>query len=242
MLRVGILRWEGALATRLLIVDNSVNPAIYTPVQHWARFAGIPSHVLRPDSPLPGDLRAFSHAFVTGSEASITHEDSWIARQCEIVRMLAQLRIPTLASCFGHQMLAKALWGASFVRRSPTPEFGWVDVTLNRKGLADPLLEGVALTFQTYSAHFDEIAPLPPDFHVLGTSPRCPHAVVRVGDLPMWGLQHHPEIDIPQGKRLLEGILMMMPEKAETIRAATFPIPRDSEHVRQIVVNFLRIR
>ncbi len=226
---------------RLLILDNSVHPDLYTPVQHWSSFTGLQAQVLRPETPIPLDLRQFTHAFVTGSEASIVAQDSWIGRQCEVVRELARLRVPTLASCFGHQMLAKALWGRTFVRRSPTPEFGWVQVELTSQGEADPLLAGVCRTFHTYSAHFDEIAPLPPDFRVLGLSSRCPHAIVRVGDLPMWGLQHHPEISIPQGSALLEALRMMMPERLELIDMSTQPSAQDSLQIHPLVKNFLAI-
>lgn len=232
---------EALVSVKLLIVDNSLHPEVYTPVQHWTRFTGVQGTVLRPEDPIPEDLATFTHAFVSGSEASICADDPWIERQCEVVRRLAAGRVRTLASCFGHQMLAKALWGRSFVRRSPTPEFGWVEVELTQAGRSDPVLSGVDPVFHTYSAHFDEIAPLPPDFVVLGRSQRCPHAVVRVADLPMWGLQHHPEISIQQGAALLDALRMMMPERLETIEDATQPTQKDSLQVIPMVRNFLSL-
>lgn len=229
------------MAVRLLIVDNSLHPEIYTPVSHWTRFTGVSGTVLRPEDPLPGDLTTYTHAFVTGSEASICAREPWIERQCEVVRLLATHRIRTLASCFGHQMLARALWGNGFVRRSPTPEFGWVEVSLTDAGQKDEVMAGVDPQFHTYSAHFDEIAPLPPDFLVLGRSARCPHAIVRVSGLPMWGLQHHPEISIQQGAALLDALRIMMPERTDLIEGGTQSTQKDSLQVIPMVRNFLRL-
>jgi hypothetical protein len=57
---------------RLLIVDLSVNPAIYRPVDHWrphVEALGVPVDVCRPpDGDAPADLAPYSHAILTVGE------------------------------------------------------------------------------------------------------------------------------------------------------------------------------
>ncbi len=226
---------------KLLVVDNSLNVPAYRPVGHWEALAREKLIVHRPEQETSVDLAGVSHVFVTGSEASINEDAEWIERQAALLRRIVALGIPTLASCFGHQLLARALWGKTFVRRSPTPEFGWVNVTINEVGLKDDLLSGCTASFDCYSAHFDEIAPLPPGFVCLASSLRCPNAIVRVGELPVWGIQHHPEIDIPTGTALLHALAEMMPERVSIIEEAAQLEPRDSGSAALIVKNFLTV-
>ena len=162
---------------RLLIVDLSVNPAIYRPVDHWRRHVealGVPVDVCRPpDGDVPADLALYSHAILTGSEASILADTEWIVRACELTRALDARKVRLLGSCFGHQMLARALSGLAFVRRTPTPEFGWVEVRKTGSGARDPLTAALPDRCHVYTSHFDEVWPLPPGWRVW---PRPPTA------------------------------------------------------------------
>jgi GMP synthase-like glutamine amidotransferase len=151
---------------KLLVLDNSLDVPAYRPVGHWEALAQEPLLVHRPQDDLELDLAGVTHVFVTGSEASINEESSWIERHALLLRRIVALRIPTLASCFGHQLLARALWGKSFVRRSPTPEFGWVEVGLNARGLHDELFEGCSSSFNCLLRSLRRDSPATPGFRL----------------------------------------------------------------------------
>ena len=68
-----------SMETRLLIVDGSIDPSVYRPVDQWARFLrGTPFDVMRPPAgDVAPDLDAFTHVLVTGSEASLLDPEPW---------------------------------------------------------------------------------------------------------------------------------------------------------------------
>jgi hypothetical protein len=56
--------------TRVAIVDNSINPSVYKPVEHWAAFLRVPFSPFRaPDGRFAGLKEGFTHIILTGSEA-----------------------------------------------------------------------------------------------------------------------------------------------------------------------------
>jgi GMP synthase-like glutamine amidotransferase len=229
---------------RLLIVDLSVNPAIYRPVEHWrphVEACGVAFDVCRPPAnqwPRAG-LDGYSHALLTGSEASINQDTAWILGTCKLTRALAERGVALLGSCFGHQLLARALSGKAFVRRSPTPEFGWVEVVKAAALEPDPLAEALPERSWMYCAHFDEACDLTDDWVTLATSAHCAHAVMRWAKGRAWGLQPHPEIGVDEGKALYAALLSTMPDRKEVLTAAFHPEPRDSLLTGAIVKAFL---
>jgi putative transcriptional regulator len=67
-----------------------------------------------------GRRAPYSHAILTGSEASILADTEWIVRTCDLTRALDARGVKLLGSCFGHQMLGRALSGPGG-RRVTTP-------------------------------------------------------------------------------------------------------------------------
>ena len=229
---------------RLLIVDLSVNPAVYRPVQHWrphVEALGVRADVCRPpDGDVPADLAPYSHAILTGSEASILADTPWIRRACDLTRALDARGVKLLGSCFGHQMLARALAGRSFVRRTPTPEFGWIDVTKLAGGAApDAVTEALPGRFAVYTSHFDEVWPLPPGWERVAETAGCSCAVVRRASGGAWGIQPHPEIGVDEGLALQASYLDTMPERRGVLEAAWHAEPRDDRITPALVRGFL---
>jgi len=230
---------------RLLIVDLSVNPDVYRPVAHWGPHitaAGVAFDACRPpDGDVPANPAPYSHAILTGSEASILHETPWIERACELTRVLDARGVKLLGSCFGHQLLARALSGRAFVRRSPTPEFGWVEV---RKcaGLArDPVVDALPDRCHVYTSHFDEVFPLPPGWELAAETADCACAVVRRASGGVWGIQPHPEIEIAEGLALQASYLKTMPENCAVLKARWHAAPMDDRVAGAIVKGFLAV-
>jgi GMP synthase-like glutamine amidotransferase len=229
--------------SRLLIVDMSVNPVIYRPVTHWrphVEALGVPFDVCRPpDGAAPEDLGPYSHAILTGSEASILADTGWVVQACELTRALAERGVTLLGSCFGHQMLGRALSGRAFVRRTPTPEFGWVELRKRDGGTRDPIADALPARCHVYTSHFDEVFPAPPGWEIVADTAGCACAVMRHAGGRSWGIQPHPEIEIEEGRALQASYLVSMPERREVLAAGWHPEPRDDRIAAAVVKAFL---
>jgi GMP synthase-like glutamine amidotransferase len=226
--------------TRILIVDGSVFPDIYRPTEHWRALAGeVPcDSVHLPSGEAPPDLGAYTHIIITGSERSVVDWEPWYAVEADIIERAVRARKPVLASCFGHQMLARTLSGDRHVRRSETPEFGWASVDLVAD---DPLFAGLPSPFHVFVSHFDEVCDPPAPWLVLARNGDCAVHAMRYGELPVWGIQAHPEITPAEGRALLEGFLVKVPEKAHIVGPALSREPRDDGLGRVLVERFLRL-
>jgi len=220
----------------IAIVDNSIDPTIYRPVEHWSRYLDAPWRAFvarRGEFPRPG---AFSHIILTGSESSIVDREPWALAEAEMLREAVVRGAAVLGSCWGHQLLAFALAGEAHVRRAAAPEIGWISI---RMGRSSDLLGPAGTTAFTFSIHYDEVCDLPSGFEVLASSDACSVQAFRFGDNPVWGLQCHPEIDVPTGLQTLRDLVDRDFKGREALVAALAQTPRDSGLIGRIVRAFL---
>jgi GMP synthase-like glutamine amidotransferase len=226
-------------AMKVAIIDNSIDPEVYKPVEHWSAFLGVPWEAFRASEGRLPDLAAgFSHVIITGSEASIVEREPWVEEEVRLVGAALSQGFPILGSCYGHQLLALALRGPEKVRRSPRPEIGWIPLRIEHKStiLGEP---GTAYAF---SSHFDEVIGLDREFRVLASTPGCAVQAFELRRRPVWGIQFHPEIDIPAAREFLVNILGRAPANAVLFEDALRLAPRDSGLIRTIVDGFLAAR
>jgi GMP synthase-like glutamine amidotransferase len=221
------------------LVDNSVDPSVYKPVDHWKTFLGVPWEAFRAVEGCFPDLeRGYTHLILTGSETSILDREDWVEGELEIIREALEKRIPILGSCFGHQILALALRGPAHVRRSPQPEVGWLPVRIEKKSS----LLGRRGEAYSFTIHFDEVIGLDDEFIILASTPECPVQAFELRSGPAWGIQFHPEINIPAARELLRNLVRLKPETSPLFERALKTKPRDSGLIRRIVRGFLNAR
>jgi GMP synthase-like glutamine amidotransferase len=229
---------------RFLLVDNAIDHGMYRPLEHWAALAGFEPERVHPPGgdpwPRPGE---HTHVLLSGSESSITAREAWAEEELRWVQRAARCGARILGSCWGHQLIAVALGGPDCVRCSPTPEFGWERIEpVARRGGGGPDAPDALIveTFEAFVSHFDEVVPgCRPELRVLATSPGCPVQALRWGDLPVWGIQAHPEIDPPTGRSFLEVAMERWPDHAARFRAALEGPVRDSHCGRTLLARFL---
>jgi len=221
---------------RIAIIDNSVDPSIYKPVEHWSTALFEEWVAFRaPEGELPGQTNDFSHVLLTGSEASILNHEKWMADEIEFVRDAFRRNRSILGSCYGHQLLAVALAGRAHVRRCRKPEIGWIPIEILR---ANSLL-GKKRRAWTFSLHYDEVIDLPQPFVVLASTASCPIQAFGYPNRNVWGLQIHPEINIPAAQALMKALVGLNPESRLLYETALASRPRDSGLILQIINNFL---
>lgn len=220
------------------LIDNSIDPSVYTPVDHWNKHLPCTSRSFRaPDGEFPDlDSDRFTHIILTGSEASILERESWVTPEVEFVRDAVHRDIPILGSCWGHQLLALALSGPSSVRRCPHPELGWLPIEV----LGDSQLLGPrAQTYDVFTLHFDEVVNLDSGYRALASTPQCPIHAFKLKDGPVWGIQSHPEIDIEDGRQLLRNLAEQGTPNSDLFLSVLGTSARDSGLIEHLVRGFL---
>jgi len=224
---------------KIAIIDNSIKPEIYRPVEHWTSFFEAEFESFRaPQNRYPDLDHGFTHLIVTGSEASIIYRDAWVDKEIDVVKSALDRGIPILGSCWGHQLLALVLSGPESVRRAPVPEIGWLPIRITE----GREFFGIKESFHAFALHFDEVVDLGSDFRILASTDACSIHAFQYQDRPVWGVQSHPEIDISNGKALLEDFLLVKPEAEPLIRNALDAEKCDSGSVRDILRRFISCR
>jgi GMP synthase-like glutamine amidotransferase len=190
--------------TRLLFVDNSGASKLYSPVDHWRPF--FPDDVRVVDA-AAGELtglepRDYTHVILSGSESCTLEDKEWMLREENLIRALAAEKIPLLGSCFGHQLIAKALFGRDTLRVRPSAEVGWREI---RAIAHDPLWGSGGEAQWGVLFHRDQVTSVPSEAAVLvASSQDCPVQAFKVRGLPIWGVQAHFEIGVGEGYRMLK--------------------------------------
>lgn len=150
--------------------------------------------------PCPTSAAPYSGIFVSGSGASVCAPSPWVDAAAGLLRDAAEREVPVLGVCFGHQLLPYALFGPSHVRRTPTPELGWVEI---ERTVDHPLLEGFDPRFTAFESHRDEVLLVDDELDVLARNADCAVQAFQVRGLPHYGVQFHPEMGLGEIEALI---------------------------------------
>ena len=224
---------------KVAILDNSLNPAVYNPVDHWRSYLSVPWQAFRPKKgDLPSLEQGFSHLLLTGSEASILEPEGWVEAEVQFVREGVERGLAVLGSCYGHQLLALALAGQQHVRRCAQPELGWLPIRLLRSSR----LLGAGGNPYSFSIHFDEVVGLPGSFEVLASTETSPVQTFCLKGRPVWGLQPHPEIEPATARRILTDLSRLNPALGPLYQKALASRANDSGLAGKVVRAFIQAR
>ncbi|MDH3416138.1 MAG: hypothetical protein OEM64_07520 [Gammaproteobacteria bacterium] len=130
--------------------------------------------------------------------------------------VLRELRLPVLGICFGHQVIGM-LYGAEV-------SIGTEDRDLRRMEIlqGEPLFAGLSGEDEFQEDHIEEIT-LPRGFIHLATSSHCFNEAMAHPELPVCGVQFHPESSGRAGKALIANFLSIAPNAANLRRSTLSP-------------------
>lgn len=115
-----------------------------------------------------------------------------------------EMNIPILGICYGMQLIVSHFRGK--VQHQTKREYGQAILQIKK---SHPLLEGLALEEKVWMSHGDTISELSPEFIVLASTSSAPYAVIAHKNLPIFGLQFHPEVvHTPNGKTILQNLVL----------------------------------
>ena len=218
----------------VLILDNAIHWFLFRPPWHWKPYLrDVDVDVVNVPSgrPIP-PLDSYTHVLLTGSEASILQPKPWFEREEAAIREAVDLGIPILGSCFGHQMLVRALSGPEHLTRSPVPEIGWISLDRLQE---DELFVDAPDPWHTFSYHLDEVVGPPEPWRVLARSAISPVHVIRYGDRPIWGIQAHPELPLWKA-RLFLAIYLSFAKRERRRLVSAMRKPSQEDRVTDTVV------
>ncbi len=155
-----------------------------------------------PENDLPDSIRGYDRIILSGSRTSCLEEGPWISRLDELLKEALRESRPILGVCYGHQALNRVLGGRSVLRKSQPGEWGWTEIEIVERA---PLFEGLADRFWSFAAHFEEVSELPKGMRLLAKSAACAIQACRLEDLPVYGIQFHPEKDLPSTVKSIAG-------------------------------------
>lgn len=141
------------------------------------------------------DLDELDAVVLTGSTAGVYEADAypWMHSQMALVEDLVEREIPTLAICFGHQLVNAALGGRVEAVETTAR---LVDVDFED----DPLFDGVEPVVP--AVHGDVVVDPAPDMDVVASTDYYDAFATRHRDAPLWSTQFHPEFTAAHRDRL----------------------------------------
>jgi para-aminobenzoate synthetase len=139
-------------------------------------------------------------------------------------QVLRQVRVPVLGVCLGHQGIGAHFQGA--VSRAPAARHGHVS---RIKHSGDELFHGIPQNFPAVRYHSLCLTePLPAELEPLAWAEDGVLMALRHRELPIWGVQFHPESVLTQyGGKLLRNFRGAV-ERHRASRAAAVPAPAAS--------------
>lgn len=146
-------------------------------------------------------------------EYSATQDYEWMPAVLDLVRIAFERCIPTFGSCWGHQIIARAL-GGRVIHDSALAELGCHPVTLTSAGKDDPLFGAFPERFLANMGHHDRVVELPPEAVELAYSDTQRYQAFRIDGRPMYGTQFHSELDARRERERLYRYRQHYPEIA----------------------------
>ncbi len=99
--------------------------------------------------------------------------------------------IPILGICYGHQLIAVHFGGRRAVTPARQREYGRTSIKLD---VESPLFAGLPGELDVWMSHGDLVESAPAGFAVLAQSGATPVAAMVHPELPIYGVQFHPEV------------------------------------------------
>ena len=187
----------------IAMIDN-YDSFTYNVVQQL-REMGADLRVFRNDALSVAELAALAPAALVVSPGPGRPEDAGIS--AEAIRAFAG-KIPILGICLGHQAIG-LVYGARIVKAARIMHGKVSDVTCDGSGVFRGLESRPFKAMRYHSLCLDPET-LPPELVVTATADDGCIMGVRHRDLPVFGVQFHPEsIMTPAGKRILRNFLKM---------------------------------
>ena len=125
---------------------------------------------------------------------SAAGEGVWLDRALDSLRLVYDKAVPTFASCWGFQAMARAM-GGEVVHDLSRAEIGTHRLWLTDAGKNDPVFGPLSDVFFGQMGHEDIVTKLPPNAVLLAYSKKVQNQAYCFPDRPIYCTQFHPELN-----------------------------------------------
>lgn len=149
----------------------------------------------------PAAAENYTAIIVTGSAAMVSHREDWSVHTGTWLKKAVAGGTPTLAVCYGHQLLAQVFGGEV----GPNPNgrhIGSREVRLTADAEKDELFSGLPEKFFAQTSHLESVLSLPEGAVRLAKADEDDNYAYRIGDMA-WGVQFHPEFSAEATRRYI---------------------------------------
>lgn len=210
---------------RILIID--FGSQFTQLIARRVREIGVYSEIFAFDAPDQAIIDFAPQGIIlSGGPQSTTSDD------CPKINPLVfDLNVPILGICYGMQALAMHFGGQ--VVSGSHQEFGEVSLQIDE---IDQLLQGIEFN-QVLMSHGDCVAKLPENFVATASSPTAPIVAMSHKNLPVFGVQFHPEVTrTHNGTALLRRFVVDICNCKQNWNSEQF-LAQKSQQIRKIVGN-----
>ncbi len=179
----------------LLILHNGTKPNGAHRVARWFEDRGLQASVYWAyNNQFPNQLDMFDGCFITGSPHGAYEDIPWIHKEHKLIQKMAEQELPILGVCFGSQILGSALCGRDQLFRRTACEVGFLSLQMMPQAQTDLLTAQLGESLNMFVWHNDEVRATHPDMVILASTLECPNQIWRYKNMPIWGVQGHPEL------------------------------------------------
>ena len=147
------------------------------------------------DAPPAELFDAIDVVLIGGSgDHSVVRGGPWLSGALGAMETLYERFIPTFASCWGFQALARAL-GGRVVTDHGRAEVGVLRLDLTEAGRRDPVFGPLGGGFPAVIGHEDIVDELPEGAVSLASSATVENEALKFSGKPIYATQFHPELD-----------------------------------------------
>jgi GMP synthase-like glutamine amidotransferase len=186
------------------------------------------------ESDYPEDIDDCDAYLITGSNAGIYDDKSWIKQLHDYVITLDDRKKKLIGICFGHQLIAQALGGLA-----QKSEKGWgVGLSTSTVYISKPWMEPAKETFALLISHQDQVTALPPQAELIAGDDFCAYASYQIGD-HILTFQGHPEFTPDYARQRMQDRREIIGE--QRYQQGMVSLNRDTDHllIAKWIINFL---
>ena len=135
---------------------------------------------------------------LSGGPNSVTESYTPRIPQC-----IFDIAVPILGICYGMQTLAEQMGG--HVISANQKEFGHSELEVVSESI---IFQNLNKKINVWMSHGDQVQDLPDDFNLTASTATAPIAAMEHKDLPIYGIQFHPEVThTDNGQKILENFI-----------------------------------
>lgn len=175
------------------------------------------------------NINKYSAYIISGSRSSHKDEYDWLKYLKELIKELYKNKVPCLAVCFGHQLVADIFEGTTIIKSNG--EEGFQDVPTKSTNIKPKIFNTLPNPVKIYQSHNDAVMEAPPKAVNIIKNEKC----VQYFELgSIYSIQSHPEISVSNAINIAK-------RDNQNIDEILNDVTKESIKAHLVLVNFVNL-